>query len=404
MSEQSQQSGNFSLFDDPIIFWSLVAGAIYLFVAYLEPGIFFTPWKSYAGLSANLIQLFYYDPAILAKAAEIERWVQVVHPKDIDGEQFSYVNGIIGDYLRYHFLVALVALGLYARHVTSHLKKHKLLNLEELIEKESKIWKPLKFYVKHNPLKHSPDKGAFSSRVKPWEWAKQHKVLRKATIEKNGEQESLYFYDDKKVKSLLIDQLGDRCVTNADILKQNIAYQCVLLMALNRIIDKDTKKGYFHNIAVYFGRIQGEDALLGYISDHYASSDKEIEQNKEVFANTIREKLSKALDDKKVKGYLLPKHAYANTLIIRAVLEAREFGIMPSSWFPFLHTEDKLLNFIVNDIGRKPASIVCAGVFSHYLAETDKGVNRAVVEPWVDGVELKSLLVKGGLPISSDSN
>ena len=400
MSEQ-QNNGNYSLFDDPIIFWSMIIGGIIVFIVYFEPGFLLTPWKFLVNINAHIINLLYFDPRAHSIANEIIEWTNNVHPKNISSAQFNYVQGVMSGYLAYFYLGSIFLFGLVTYFVTRNQKKHKQLQLEDLIAKESANWPPLKYYLKHNPLKHSSDEGAFSTRTKPWEWARDNKLFSKMKVTReDGTEVEEHYYNDAKSEQVLSEQLGDLCRTKKDIMSQNTAYKCVLLLALGRL-GKKKKKGNdtLHKIAVLLGKIEGEEAILGYISEHYASSDKEMKSNEKTFNDTIDEFLDSILEDKKIRVMLLASHAYANTILVRSVEEARRFGIMPSSWFPFLHTEDKLLNYIVNDIGRKTPSIVCAGVFSHYRAE--RLAKKALTTPWVDGVKIKDKLIYNGLPIKN---
>lgn len=395
---QSPKSLMDQLFEDPLLFWPFLFIGIVVAVYFLKPEWFFAPWLIYSQINAYLYIPFANGES-LARLNEFLEWSGNVDPRSITGVQYEYVNDLVGSPLRFFYPVVILLAGYFA---WKRVKKYKFkpIGLEELIARESSVWPALKYWVKHNPLKEDHTKGNFRYRVKPWDWAEDNNVLvghKEVVTHDESGQELIYSrgIDKGKVQAAMTHHLGRRIYNRKDILSESLAYKCVLVMALNRLCDKKTNNDFFHRLLRRLGGIQGEASLDDAINSFFAMPDKKIKKERSSFDKTINSLLISHLSNEKVAFFLKGKHAFTNTLLIRAIVEARVYGIMPSTWFPYLRGEDPLLNLIVNDVGRKKFSVECIGAFSHYEAE--RIADKMLDEPWLESVDLESPLRDSGV-------
>lgn len=79
---------------------------------------------------------------------------------------------------------------------------------------------------------------------------------------------------------------------------------------------------------------------------------------------------------------LVQAHAYEFTLLIGALLFARQDGVFATSDFLWLKPRDRSCWYVLNSVGRQTPCCEAAGVFAHFLAE--KSLGRALTVPMIN--------------------
>ncbi|MEA1987799.1 MAG: hypothetical protein U9N57_01160 [Pseudomonadota bacterium] len=404
MAQSNQQySAASNVFTDPIIFWPLLVIALIIGVSYFKPEWIAIPWSWSVWINAHLLSLVTFDVVKQAEIDKVLSWLGRVDMKRISSEQYAYVNSVVGSPMRslYVFLIALLMYLIYRKG-----KKYNfhLYTLEELIEQESKVWPHLKYLTKHNPLKKDWKEGVFAYRLSPVAWSRKNKVLIAG-------DDGFPQINQEKVYSLYLEQLGSPIKSKMDLLNESLGMKMVLVICFIRYDfgqNGAIKVGFFRsNFIDPIKRMLGipilrtEDEWLFFYGDFMKKPDKEIEKETKWFESIVDEALEYHLENNPLTDYCFQRHAFATTFFIRAVLKAREYGILPCAWFPYLHELDKKLNYVLDDIRSADdidgltCSMDVAGVYGHFKAENKVG--KRLEAPFIKKIKLQQALEERGI-------
>lgn len=78
---------------------------------------------------------------------------------------------------------------------------------------------------------------------------------------------------------------------------------------------------------------------------------------------------------------IVNKHFFKKTVLAGLLETAREDGVLPTSDFIWLKKKDRVLWYLMSNLGRRAAFAECSGIWCHYLAE--KAFGRKVAMPMV---------------------
>jgi len=235
------------------------------------------------------------------------------------------------------------------------------LDLERLIEVQSKVFPVVTPFVKFNPAKQQPrPPGApvpaelplFAEALGPEEW-----------LAYNSIQVPDGKLDRENTSKAFIEQLGkpwrgSRTLDN---------YKQVLLAAFAL---KASRK-----------RTESEE-LIGRIAKCWtATGGLKLAKDRKLVADARR-----ILKDKNLAGATLAqtnRHAFETTAMIRALQYAREEGgVLPAAQFVWLRAHDRNLWYALNNLGRQSYHMEALGAMSHFKAE--KLTQRPIPVPKVD--------------------
>lgn len=244
------------------------------------------------------------------------------------------------------------------RGPTSYFRK--TINLDGLIEKQSRTFKIVQPFVKFNPLNDIPPRSPgdpvpaelplFAEALGPEEWLAFHKIpLRDGKLNKES------------AHNAFTHQLGGKWQG----MKKLAPYLQVLLAAFalktaRKRIESDNLLG---ELAICWNH---KDGLK--LNRDIISRSRKILKNKEISEITLNE---------------CNRHAYISTALIGALEKARsEGGVLAPAQFVWLRGHDRLLWYPLNNLGRQSFHMEAVGTISHYRAE--KHVKRPIPKPMVN--------------------
>ncbi len=235
------------------------------------------------------------------------------------------------------------------------------LDLERLIDVQSKVFPVVTPFVKFNPAKQQPrPPGApvpaelpmFAEALGPEEW-----------LAYNSIQVPDGKIDRADASKAFMDQLGNpwRGSRTLDNYKQ------ILLAAFAL---KASRK-----------RVESEQ-IIGRIAKCWSSTGGlKLTKDRKLLADA-----RKILKDKNLAGSTLAqanRHAFETTAMIRALQYAREEGgVLPAAQFVWLRAHDRNLWYALNNLGRQSYHMEALGAMSHFKAE--KLTQRPIPVPKVD--------------------
>ena len=371
-----------------ILVVTVLAIFAFVYVFYFHFSLITTPWLW--SVQFNILIADFFNLTSKENIREIQAWIAEIPSNYVTYEQMQYVNDKIGDNVKYlyPFLIGLIIFYINRKHTR---KKHKLYDLEFLIEQESKVWSHCIWLAKNNPHKTKEN----PIREHPIRWAKKHKILKL--------QEGNYILNHEKVNSLLAEQLTTLITKKEDLLNESLAYKMLLLICLLRL-DKHAKspvlahkEGRMLSGLKYILKIPPlvtEDDWNFYYARHLVLEEPLRKKRNQAFEEQVNHTLKKLLESDHAKD-IIRRHAYTETFLIKAIESARRYGILASAVYPYLQPLDNRVFFILSDSGFNSFSIDHAGIFSHYKAEELAG--RRLEVKYIKGVQVEKVLVQRGL-------
>ena len=126
-------------------------------------------------LQAKLVNFFIGT----AQLADDIYLMQTLDPASVHWDQFVYLMGQVGDYVRYPIMVILVALAiiLYTSDIT--LKYRRAHSMTSLREQEQKNWPAIMPVVGQDLVSMDINTGPWAMAMTPMEFARKHKLLKK---------------------------------------------------------------------------------------------------------------------------------------------------------------------------------------------------------------------------------
>jgi len=271
--------------------------------------------------------------------------METVDPASVDFNQLIFMLRIVGDYVRYPVLAALIGLAawLYFSNVT--LKYKKTYSMKTLRAQEQHNWFQIMPVTKLDLIKENINEGKWAMAQSPIEFAKSNKLLRRDD----------YAVDDPsnpgkvmtatirrgETKGVFTLQLGATFEGFEVMPIHLLALAAVFAARINR--DRDGAKELLDSInqSVLKGKISfmGAKALL----------------KKHVNVEIVQE--------------CAAKHAYILTVLASLLSKARDDGVLPSADFIWLKPIDRRAWYILNCIGRQTPFAEVSGIFAHWKAE-----------------------------------
>lgn len=351
MAQQSQgQSGDNSM--GPI--WFIVL-------------LFFVGWLIWKAGHKYIVSVVFFLNLLQAKVvyfftggaslAEDIYLMQTLDPASVKWNQFVYLMGQVGDYVRYPIIVilAVLAVVLYKSDVT--LKYRRAHSMNSLREQEQKNWPAIMPVVGQDLISTDINTGPWAMALTPMEFARKHKLLKKNDVLMDNPEpgaEMTAFIRRGDAKRVFTLQLGpvwdgfDRSPPHAR------ALAAIFMARMNR----DKKSAL---------------ALM-------AALDKSTSVGKPDYSVAIPV-LNKHIQAENVKE-VVGRHAYLLTVMASLLLTSREDGVMPSADFLWLKVVDRRMWYMLNCVGRQTPFAEVGGPFAHWVAERTTG--RRSLAPMID--------------------
>lgn len=292
---------------------------------------------------------------------------------------------------------------LIARKDTLRDRLSKRLNLEELIEQETHVWRYNRWLTKFNPSKESSDPraGRYAIRESMFSGLKRSQVINIDRMKNEVK------YDESRLRKLCIDQLRypNHGIENLTPLQKKIfcifALRESTLPPINsaKIIKSAKRKQNFCKLISYIPNIplriyskwtikdllprsmqyrwdlwdrqqidNNENLRIEYLGDLSCNLIGEVSDEViDYFTDTI---VQESIKNRNIKT-LCSQHAYVETFLRRMLYEARNYGKLPPNHFSWLKIKDRALWYALNDEMLPSMSYEAIGVKSHFEIELE---------------------------------
>jgi len=322
----------------------ITATIYYFFKVQIITGLF---WIK----SIELHGLTFFIP----KYQDLLLWMKNTSRSSISLQELQYLSYGIGHVLVYPFIIVSVVLAaiLYLFHPDS-----KLIDTESMTSLASKLnyeFPSIKVTEGIDLINAPVTKGPWAMGQTPVEFAKKHKLL---LIDPETRKPKV---DALKSKLVFTSQLGPLWQGHKHL--------------------KPNEKAMYTIFAMY-------------ILDKREEADKLLE---DICLTITPKKLTKktlnfSLVDRYYKAYcnnesvlaVVNKHAFKYTVLTGMLEAARKTGIVSNALFLWLKPTDRLLWYVLNNVGRKAVYIEASAVHAQYLAESVLGF--AIKTPMIDEV------------------
>lgn len=275
--------------------------------------------------------------------------------------QLTEIGSIVGNTMRYPFVVSLVLLGLllYFGNTTRVFKR--TYNMKDLAKLEKNNWPQISPVIGLDLLKENIDVGPWAMAMTPMQFSKRYRLLEEVRPER---REGLSYREWDKIDVVLKRGEANKlfAMQLGPVWKgpdQLPPYTKALFAAFAARINADTKSALkiFTQLSLS-ATTKGKFDLTG-----------------------VDDLIKKHLNSDEVKR-ILATHAYVYTVMASMLEHAREDGVQASADFLWLKPLDRKLWYTLNTVGRQTPFVEVAGIFAHWTAENAAG--RKLLVPVID--------------------
>jgi len=284
--------------------------------------------------------------------AQVFEHANFVHSKlvALDGRPLDFKNtvGMLGEsgiYIRWLYIPILPVLAFVLFKKSTRLKYQKQHSMASLAKQESSLWPEIAPVVGKQDILMNSDEhsGEWAVALTEWEFAEKHKLAT------HGDN----ILDKDAARSVFVAQLGP------------------LWSGPNRL--PPHLKGLY---AAFLLRIAGESerglAVLRIMSKSFAAGG--IKGMDTSFADSIIEKYGNHPNVQRA----ISQHAYVTTVMATLLQLSRADGVLASPMFIWLKTVDRVMFYLLNNVGRYAFHVECAGVAAHWLYEKTVGESCSI--------------------------
>jgi intracellular multiplication protein IcmP len=281
----------------------------------------------------------------------------------------------VNEYIRWLTVPILIGLGFLALFsIKTGFKR--VYSLEDFIAQQAKVWPVITPIVKFNPGKHTarplgsavPKKlPIFAEALSPEEWLAYQQINVV-----NG------VADREQTRKVFAQQLGPRWAGPEKL--PLYARALFAAFALQGVQKRDES-----------------NKLLGDIAQCWtAEKGLQLTAELEKFVNEVVAEADLGGKGKEIAA----KFAYRHTALAGLLKWARTMGgVLASAQFLWLRAEDRVLWYVLNNLGRRSYHAEGAGAMAHFMAE--QNAKKPLTMPRVETayVTLNQVLSKSGVPI-----
>lgn len=313
--------------------------------------------------------------------AMLSQWIQSTHPSVATFQQLVDSGSVAGYTLRWPVL--LWVLGLYGWlwkrdqvRSQSYCSKH---SIESLTRQEQTIWPATIPALQQDLTKVSLDHPTEGMRKAPIPYCRKLGLLvRNADVAPKHRQHYVTLDDGwalnrTKTERIFSAQLGEqwRGLEHCKTHEKALIAACLA-------------QAHFDNTLA--------QAILADLNRAWprAMRNKDLSQINTPRVQTALHKYGKAICNDGIRdlctepylSHFAGRHAFKRTFMIAMLRQARENGVMPTAWFRWLKSVDRLTWYCLNDLGLDHnASTEAAGPAAHFMAEQKAGL--AIPKPIV---------------------
>ncbi|RDI48608.1 type IVB secretion system coupling complex protein DotM/IcmP [Aquicella lusitana] len=282
---------------------------------------------------------------------------------NVDKTSFNDLINIgitVGDWLRYPFIVILIALAFAVYFGNSTRIFRRTYSMKDLAVLEKGNWPQISPVIGLDLVKTDIDKGPWSMAMSPLQFCKRFKLLEEVRPQR---REGMSRKDWDRVEVVL--KRGESNKIFAMQLGQ-------LWKGVERL--PPHAKALF---AAFAARINADSKGAANLLAQLAASSGSGKLN----VAGVNELLKKHMGSKAVQR-IVQSHAYVLTVMASMLEGAREDGVQASADFLWLKPMDRRLWYTLNTVGRQTPFAEVAGVFAHWVAEKEAG--RKLMVPMVE--------------------
>lgn len=397
----------------------LLLGMAVLFF-YFVPQVITIPWAAFRWIESFLWTHVVGSLPFTDYISEPHRQLRVFLSNNYWWE-FEYATiGEIENVLSFRttWLYVLIPIPSVWRVITKKTQQHhmrKILNLEEMLEQESKVWRYTRYLTKINPQKYSMDvnKSCFAMREAIYSGLKRTKAL---TVDRD---KGVVNYDEKVLNQVFESQLKMPIKDVTELKGDAKLLFCLFslredtlenIYSMKEMKQAERQKKLMKIVRFFYNRIPfGEKfklkntidnkildldrytlALVNESKAHETLRIDLLGDKSHAYIGEFPQKyidrhvdaiFKKAIKNKQIKEFY-SQHAYVETMLRRLLYEGRRYGKMPPNHFSWLKIHDRHLWYSLTDEGLPGAGFECAGVMAHY--ELEKACRMAMRFPDVD--------------------
>lgn len=295
--------------------------------------------------------------------------VQQISPKTLSPEVAIVLSQETGEMLRYPFTVLFVIFAIIIHKSSILLRYRRTHTMKSLLKQEVVNWPQTTIVRDINLLDYDLDSGPWAMTLTPLMFAKKYKLIDVVPSEKAGATFSKTAAPEFKIilkrarsERAFSAQLGRPWHGVDHLLPHRRAVFAILASRGCRDTHKSRELTYQLARTAGEGRIN----LMG-----------------------VDELINKHLKNKLVEK-ILKSHAYEFTIFASLLLFAREDGVIASADFLWVKPVDRLLWYVINNVGRQTPAAEVAGIFCHWYHELalKRSLSVPVVTGAVDALEL----------------
>lgn len=302
--------------------------------------------QGWAWLGATITPFKVFDNVLLAIKSNSPREI-LNHP--------TALKQISSDLLLIMFLPLSLIVGYYSYRINKNIPAHglrKKYTRVDLLNAQAKLWPWVVPILGTDLIKLPVLTGMWSMAKRPVDFCRQYRLLNGKSLDKN------------RAEKLFSTQLGKLWEGP----KKLPPYSRALFACIIAHLCKD-------KVAASNGlEILARGMALAKVSFLGPKTKDEIDYS--YFDALIK----KHYEDERVQQIIV-RYAYNNTVMMALLKEARNNGILPSSFFIWMRPRNRALWYCLNSVGRFAVVTEAAGVYSHFLAEEIAG--HRIEQPYV---------------------
>ncbi len=294
-------------------------------------------------------QTFHLPIPDVAHLNVLQNYIDKSNPAKVTWREFTLINVEIGNWTRYPVIIilAILAIFMFFRYGTALFHNSYTMKTLRIIDQPE--WPQITPVLSLDLIKEDISTGPWAMAKLPIEFCREHDLLLLKTVNKK----QVWTLKQKTAFRAFVVQLGSLWVS-VDALP-------IHLQAL---------------VVIFMARVTGQRPLAKKLLSQIALS---TATGKLDFTG-VAEHLQTFRGHKFIK-WLEKRHAYVTTFMATLLEISRSDGVLASADFLWLKPVDRRMWYVLNNVGRRAATVEIAGVFSHWKAE--KKVGRALKTPMI---------------------
>jgi intracellular multiplication protein IcmP len=302
--------------------------------------------------------------------SDINSLIRLLQTADVGGVSFKELQNVsaaVGHYIAYPIAVTLGVLAIVLYMTNAPLQFRNRYTMQTLRDVESVNWPQITPIRKLDLVSIPLTQGPWAMVQTPMEFAKQYKLLK-----------------ENPPDYAISGSFKNRGRTTVSVLRGEATRQFILQLGPYWRGPESLPlhiRALFAAFAARFNHdLAAGDALLANIA-------LSTEKGKPDFSGT--DELLKKYKDTKGIANLGEKHGFMLTAMATMLVKARADGVLASANFLWLKPIDRVLWFMLNNVGRQTAFVEVAGPVAHWKLELELGHRLYVpaVQEAVNGLE-----------------